>query len=71
MFSLISVGPWERGWDKMKGETDSSRREGPIPFGNVFISLYTKDRGLLMEGAGRERKPIPQEALPDKKSMTL
>lgn len=55
----------------MKGETDPSRREGPIPFGNVFISLYTKDLGLLMEGAGRERKPIPQEALPDKKSMTL
>ena len=24
-----------------------------------------------MEGAGRERKPIPQEALPDKKSVSV
>lgn len=40
----------------MRGEKCPSSREGPTRFGNMFISLDTKDWGLLKEGAGRGKE---------------
>lgn len=48
MFFLIGVRTLGERAEQDEGKEISLEERGPSPFGNVFISLYTKDQGLFL-----------------------
>lgn len=48
MFFLIGVRALGERAEQDEGKEISLEERGPSPFGNVFISLYTKDQGLFL-----------------------